>query len=103
MILARWSIDARFGYKQTVIDTMRQWQQEIGPQVGWTADKARLLTGSVGAHESLVVAELVLNDLAELNASWDKLATIEAHREWSKSIEPYVVSGTSRWEIFRIL
>jgi hypothetical protein len=103
MILARWSIDARFGYKQAVIDSMKQWQREIGPQVGWTADRSRLLTGSIGAHESLVVSELVLNDLAELNASWDKLATIEAHREWSRSLEPFVVSGTSRWEIFRIL
>jgi len=44
-----------------------------------------------------------VSDLAALNASWDKLATIDAHKEWSKSLEPYVVSGTSRWEIFRVL
>ena len=36
-------------------------------------------------------------------AIWDKLATIDAHKQWSKNLEPYVVSGTSRWEIFRVI
>ena len=58
MILARWSIDARFGYKQAVIDSMKEWQRNIGPQVGWTADRVRLLTGSVGAHESLEIVRI---------------------------------------------
>jgi len=101
MIVARWSIEARFGHKQTVIDSMIKWQKEIGSTIGWT--DVRLLTGSVGARESTVQSEVVLNDLAELNASWDKLANIEAHKQWSKGLEPYIVSGTPRWEIFRIL
>lgn len=101
MIVARWSIDARFGYKQAVIDAMTKWQKEIGDTIGWT--EVRLLTGSIGARESTVQSEVYLKDLAELNAAWDKLATIEAHKQWSKDLEPYIVSGTPRWEIFRIL
>lgn len=101
MILARWSIDARFGHKQTVIDSMMQWQKEIGSTIGWS--NLRLITGSVGARESTVQSEVVLTDLAELSACWDKLAKIEAHKQWSKDLEPYIVSGTPRWEIFRIL
>jgi len=42
-------------------------------------------------------------DLAELSASWDKLAKIEAHKLWSKDLEPHVVSGTQRWEVLRLL
>ena len=103
MILARWSIDARFGYKQTVIDAMKRWMQEIGAQAGLKADKTRLLTGSVGALESTVASETVLKDMGELDAMWGKLATIDAHKQWSKDLEPYVVSGTSRWEIFRVI
>jgi len=45
----------------------------------------------------------VIEDLAELNQVWDKLATIPAHQQWSKELEPHVVSGTSRWEIYRLL
>ena len=103
MLLARWTIDARFGYKQNVIDSMKQWLQDIGAQVGLSSDKVRLLTGSVGALEATVVSETLVTDLSELNAIWDKLATIDAHQQWSKNLEPYVVSGTSRWEIFRVI
>lgn len=103
MMIARWSIDAKFGYKQNVIDLMQRWMREIAPQVGLDTDKMRLLTGSVGALEATVQAEHLIDDLTELNQVWDKLATIEAHKQWSKDLEPHVVSGTSRWEIYRVL
>lgn len=101
MIVARWSIDARFGHKQVVIDSLIKWQKEIGSAIGW--NDVRLLTGSVGAPESTVQTEVCLKDLAELNASWDRLAGNAAHKNWSKELEPYIVSGTPRWEIYRIV
>lgn len=103
MMVARWSICAKFGYKQNVIDMLQRWLREIGPQVGFSADKSRLLTGSIGALEATLQTEHLVKDLSELNQAWDKLATIAAHKQWSKDLEPHVVSGTSRWEIFRVL
>jgi hypothetical protein len=103
MMVARWSIDAKFGYKQNVIDLMQYWLREIAPQVGFSADKVRLLTGSIGALEATIQAEHLVKDLTELNQAWEKLATIEAHKQWGKDLEPHVVSGTSRWEIYRVL
>ena len=103
MMVARWSIVAKFGYKQDLLNLMEKWINEIGPQVGYTKDKMRLLTGSVGAQESVIQTEHLVKDLAELNASWDKLGSIPAHKQWSKDIEPYVVSGTNKWEIYRVI
>ena len=103
MMVARWSIDARFGYKSVVIELMTRWMKEVGSQIGWTGDKVRLLTGSIGAHESTVQSEVLIADLAELNTAWAKLSTLTAHQNWGKELEPYVVSGTPRWEIFRLL
>lgn len=103
MMIARWSIDAKFGYKQNVIDLMQRWMREIAPQVGLDTDKMRLLTGSVGALEATIQAEHLIDDLTELDQVWEKLATIDAHKQWSKDLEPHVVSGTSRWEIYRVL
>jgi hypothetical protein len=103
MMVARWSIDAKFGHKQAVIDSMKRWLREIGPQAGIDAQRTRLLTGSVGALEASVLSEQVVEDLAELNRVWDKLGSIPAHQQWSKELEPDVVSGTSRWEIYRLL
>ncbi|HSV52759.1 MAG TPA: hypothetical protein VLJ57_11615 [Burkholderiaceae bacterium] len=103
MMIARWSIDAKFGYKQNVVDLMQRWLKEIGPQAGVAVNKTRLLTGSIGALEATIQTEHEIEDLAELNRIWDKLATIPAHKQWSKDLEPHVVSGTSRWETYRVL
>ena len=103
MMVARWSIDAKFGYKQNVVEAMQRWLRDIAPQVGITPERTRLLTGSVGVLEATVQSEHVIEDLAELNRAWDKLAIIPAHQQWGKDLEPHVVSGTSRWEIYRLL
>ncbi len=103
MMIARWQIEARFGHKQTVVDLLKRWNEDIGAQIGWTADKVRTLTGSVGALESTVVTEVEIEDLADLAGAWEKLGAIEAHRQWSKELEPYIVSGTPHWQVFRVL
>ena len=103
MIIARWHIDARFGYKQRVIESLKSWSRDIASQIGWTADRVRVVTGSVGALESTIEFEVRLEDLAELNTSWNKLGSIADHKEWSKEIEPYIVSGTPRWEVLRVV
>lgn len=103
MMIARWHIDARFGHKQTVIDSLKKWGAEIGSQIGWTSDKVRIATGSVGALESTVEIEVSISDLAELDAAWAKLGTIEARKKWTKEVEPYIVSGTTHWQVYRIV
>ena len=103
MMVARWCIDARFGCKQNAVELMQRWLNEIAPQAGITPDRTRLLTGSIGALEATIQSEHLIEDLAELNRVWDKLASIPAHKQWGKDLEPFVVSGTSRWEIFRVL
>lgn len=103
MMVARWSIDAKFGHKQAVIESMKRWLSEIGPQAGVDAQRTRLLTGSIGALEATIFTEHVVEDLAELDRVWAKLASLPAHQQWSKDLEPNVVSGTNRWEILRVL
>lgn len=103
MMIARWQIDARFGHKEEVTRSMKNWMEQFGTQIGWTADKVRLLTGSVGAPESRIISELQIKDLAELNAAWEKLGTLDGHAQWSKDLEPHIVSGSTKWEIFRVL
>jgi hypothetical protein len=28
---------------------------------------------------------------------------VDAHKAWGKDLEPYVVSGSARWEVFRVV
>ena len=103
MFSARWQIDAKFGHKQTVIDLMRRWEREIGSQVGIADLKFQMMTGSIGAHEATVESHQQVQSLAHLEEFFAKIARIEAHAKWGKEMEPYVVSGTSLWQIFRIV
>ena len=101
MIIARWQIDARFGHKQEVIDSLRNWHENIGNQIGWKMENTTIMTGSVGARESTVVSEVMLPSMKDLEKAWEKLSTIKDHKQWSKNLEPKIVSGSHRWEIYR--
>lgn len=103
MMVARWRIDARFGHKDDAITLMKQWDTEFGSKIGWTRDRLRITTGSIGVAESAIVSEIQIKDLAELNDAFDKLAKLEGHAEWGKRLEPHVVSGTNNWEIYRVI
>jgi hypothetical protein len=102
MIVAQWQIDAKFGYKAEALESIERWQHEVGAHIGWDPDQIRIMTGSVGANESKIVTEITLESMSELEKSWDKLGEIEAHQQWSKDLEEYIVSGSHRWEIYRL-
>lgn len=103
MMIARWRIDARFGHKQHALELMKQWVREIGPEIGWSEGRIRVATGSIGMPESTIETEVTVADLTELNAAWERLAALPAHGKWGRELEPYIVSGTARWEVLRLL
>jgi hypothetical protein len=103
MFVARWQIDARFGHKQTAVELLRKWEREIGRQAGTDKMNFQLLTGSVGARESTIETNQTVESLAQLESFFAAIGKIEAHKQWGKEIEPYVVSGSPCWSIYRVL
>ncbi|SFN73884.1 hypothetical protein SAMN03159463_00451 [Mesorhizobium sp. NFR06] len=103
MFSARWQIDAKFGHKQTALELLKKWEREIGSQVGLADLKFQIMTGSIGAREATIESHHQVESLAQLEEFFAKIAKIEAHAKWGKELEPYVVSGTSLWQIFRIV
>ena len=101
MIVARWHVKARFGMKGQVIEKIKQWWETIGRDIGRT-DHA-LMTGSVGAEEALVTVDVRVRDMAELQQQWDALAEHKEHQRFSAELEPLIVSGSTHWEIFRVI
>jgi hypothetical protein len=103
MFIARWQIDARFGHKQTVIDLGQRWLKEIGSQAGTDAMDVRVLTGSIGAREATVEINHTVESLAHLEKFFATIGGIPAHKQWSKDLEPHVVSGSALWTIYRVI
>lgn len=103
MFIARWQIDARFGHKQQAIELMKEWERDIGAKAGIDMTRSVISTGSIGALEGTIENNIAVESLAELETFFAAIAKIPAHAEWGKKLEPYVVSGTSRWSIFRVV
>ena len=103
MFSARWQIDAKFGQKQTVLELMRKWEREIGSQVNIADLKFQIMTGSIGAREATIETHHQVESLARLEEFFAKIGKIDAHTKWGKEMEPYVLSGSSLWQIFRVV
>lgn len=103
MLVARWHIDARFGHKQTVIDLTQRWLREVGAKAGTGAMDPKLLTGSVGAREATLEVDHMVESLAQIESFFAAIGKIDAHKQWGEDLEPFVVSGSSRWDIYRVL
>lgn len=103
MMIARWQIQARFGHKQAAIDLMREWWRDIAPQIGWSPDQVRILSGAVGAKEAAIEVEVEVADLAALHRAWAKLARARGQEAWAQALEPHIVSGTPRWTVHRVV
>ncbi len=102
MFIARWSVEVRFGRKEAALALMRRWWEEIAPAIGWSRQQARLLSGSLGVPESRVEVEIALDDLAELEQAWARLAALEAQSEWARELEGLIVSGSTNWTLYRL-
>ena len=40
---------------------------------------------------------------AALEKSWAAVGKLDAHKAWGTQMEPYVMSGSSCWEVFRVV
>jgi hypothetical protein len=103
MMIARWQFTAKFGRKQEAIDLIEEWNQQIGAQTNIDVSKARIVTGSVGVSEGLVENEMEINGLKDLDDFFSKIASIKMHGEWGRKMGEVIVSGSTRWEVFRVV
>ena len=102
MMIARWHCEAQFGYKGDVIALLKEWQEQIGSQTGMDFSQ-RFVTGSVGAKEAAIEAEFEIGGLGELQQFFDKIATIKMHEDWGKRMNEVIVSGSTYWEVYRVV
>lgn len=103
MMIARWHLLAKFGHKQKAIDLLQRWDNEIGPKAGIPAGSQQIITGSVGAKEAEIQIDMKIKDLAELEAIFAKIAKVPEHPAWGIELEPLIVSGSTYWEVFRVV
>ena len=102
-MIARWHFEAKFGHKQEAIALSKEWDQQIGKQTDLDVQNARMITGSVGAKEAAVQIDFEISGLNELEQFFSKIAKIKMHEEWGKRMSEVIVSGSTYWEVFRVV
>ena len=98
-IVAQFSFDVPFGKKSELLALAQKWRsfaQELG------FPKGLVLVGSIGAPESRFVEQYRFENLAALEAVFAKL-NHPRMAEFQQAMAPLVVSGSHRWEIYRIV
>ena len=103
MMIARWSCEAKFGMKAEALALLKEWQEQIGAQVGMESSRLRTITGSVGAKEALIQDEFEIENLTELDDFFSKIAQVKMHTDWGKKMSEVIVSGSTHWQIFRVV
>lgn len=103
MMIARWSCEAKFGMKGEALALLKEWQEQIGAQVGMESTRIRTVTGSVGAKEALIQDEFEIKDLTELDSFFDKIAKVKMHADWGRKMGEVIVSGSTKWEVLRVV
>ena len=103
MMIARWTCEAKFGQKKEALTLLNEWNEQIGAQTDIDMARSRTLSGSVGAKESVIENEMEISNLTELDAFFDKIASIEMHADWGKKMGDVIVSGSTYWEVFRLV
>ncbi len=103
MMIARWQFLARFGRKEEAINLIKEWNEQIGSQTNIQVRDERIVTGSVGASEGLVETEFEIEDLKELDEFFSKIAGLKMHKDWGRKMGEVIVSGSTKWEIFRVV
>ena len=103
MMIARWTCEAKFGHKSEVLALHKEWEEQIGSQTNIDVSKTRTLTGSVGAKEAIIQTEMEIANLAELDAFFEKIASIDMHADWGKKFNEVIVSGSTYWEVYRVV
>ena len=89
-VVARWTAHAKFGMKREALACVQDWLEGVAASAGaGTRYDARVLSGAVGALESLIEVELEMpGGLADLQAFFGALPR-EEQASWSRCAAPH--------------
>lgn len=100
MYIARWQFTTRFGKTDDCLAILRKWEMDVGQRVGWRPGSVRILTGFIGASQSDLEFESHFDSLNDFESAWGDMERVPYHREYLKQLEPFIVPGSNRWNIY---
>jgi hypothetical protein len=97
-IIARFSFDVPFGKKAEFQKVSKKWES-VESELGFP--EPEVLIGSIGVPESRVEINYRFESIAALEKVWSNLKDPRMP-EYQRDLAPFIVSGSHKWEVFRV-
>lgn len=103
MFVCQWHLDIPFGKQAEAVRIMTAWGKEkLASSEFRRCRSTRLLVGHVGDSASHIIDEYLFDSLADFEAALAGMAQPQ-FKPHAEALAPYIVSGTQRWVIYRVL
>jgi len=103
VFVCQWSLDIVYGKQREALAVMKEWGAEKFRSSAFArARGARVLTGFIGESGAHVVDEYLFESLADFEAALADMAQPQ-FKEFSERLAPYVVPGTQKWVVWRVV
>jgi hypothetical protein len=103
MVVCQWHLDIPYGKQSQAVTVMRAWGKEKFTSSEFRRAKgARLLVGFLGPSASHIVDEYLFESLADFEAALAGMGQPQ-FKQHSDALAPFIVPGSQRWEVYRVL
>lgn len=103
MLICQWHLDIVYGKQADAVKILRAWGAEkFASSEFRLARGSRLSAGFVGASASHLIDEYWFESLADFESALAGMAGPQ-FRKHSDALAPYIVPGSQRWVVYRVL
>ncbi len=102
MLACQWHFDIPFGTQKEALEILKQYGDAISQSSAMKPVSERFMVGHIGPSPSHVVIESVVDSLED----WEKMMKdvgTGKYQEFATKLQKYIVPGSQRWEIYRIV
>ena len=100
MFLIRSIAQTQAGRRNEAVSISKEFAAEMRQASG--ASSSRILTGSIGPADSTIVIESEVESLAQFEKQLDAMNNSPSMERYAKKFAELFISGSHRFEIFRI-
>lgn len=103
MFLCQWSLEIVFGKQKQALDVIKAWGAEKMRSSNFKVSTGgRVYVGYIGESAAKIVDEYVFEKLDDFEKALGDMGQPQ-FKQFAEQIAPYIVSGSQKWNIYRIL
>lgn len=100
--VCQWSLELVYGKQKVALDIMKAWGEEKFRSSNFRVSQNRVMNGYIGSSPSFIIDEYVFETLDDFEKALADMSQPQ-FRQFSEALAPYIVPGSQKWNIFKII